>query len=179
MNEEGEVFGLILRYMFLVIIAIPNLYLFYLIFTPLTLHLSKILFSIFFEVKALNNVLLIGEYAIVLIPACIAGSAYYLLTILNLSTKGIKLEKRIQILLTSYVLLLIFNSLRIFFLGILYINESITFDFFHKFLWYFVSILFVVFIWFFLVKLYSIKDIPFVSDIKYLFKNSLFKENDL
>jgi hypothetical protein len=63
---------------------------------------------------------------------------------------------------------------RIFFLGILYIYGSPFFDLLHKILWYFGSVFLTVGIWFLEVYLFKIKEIPFYSDLKFLYKKSIF-----
>ena len=76
----------------------------------------------------------------------------------------------------SFILFLIINILRIFFLSLLFISGSSWFDFTHELFWYLVSIVFVVGIWFTEVKLFKIKEIPFYSDLKLLYKKSLLKK---
>jgi len=74
------------RYLIIVLIAIPNLFIFYFIFTPATIYPVFGLFKIFFkEVLLIGNTFQISnEFFIEIIPACIAGSAYYLLFSNNL-----------------------------------------------------------------------------------------------
>jgi exosortase/archaeosortase family protein len=106
--------------------------------------------------------------AIGLIDACIAGSAFYLLLILNLSTPKIKIKQRIFILLFDYFIFLVLNILRIFLLSILLINSSQIFYIVHLVFWYVISVILVLLIWIITVKLFKIKEAPFFSDIKEL-----------
>jgi len=159
------------RYFLLIILAIPNLWLFYLVFTPLTLYPVYFLLSLFFEVSLNSNMLnFSNSITIEIISACIAGSAYYLLFILNMSVPKIKISKRLKMILFSFATLLIINILRILALSVMYINHFTWFDLAHKLFWYAGSIIFVLAIWFYQVKKYKIKEIPFYSDLKFLYK---------
>lgn len=169
---------ILIRYVLLVIISFSSLWIFYFIFTPLTVYPIYFLLSLFFDVSLLaGNILLINrEIPIEFIRACIAGSAYYLLTILNLSTPKIKLKKRINMLLFAFAIFLVLNLFRIFLLSFLAISGSSYFDVTHRLFWYSLSTIFVVAIWFAEVKLFKIKEIPFYSDIKFLYKTSRLKK---
>ena len=161
-----------LRYAILILLALPGFAIFYFVFAPLTIYPIYFLLGLFFDVSLMGDIIFINEIPIELIGACIAGSAYYLLSILNLSTPKIKLQKRIKILHLSFGVFLILNILRIFFLSLVFMSGSALFDITHKLFWYIGSILFVVGIWFAEVKLFKIKEIPFYSDIKFLYKQS-------
>jgi len=164
--------SLVIRYLLIVLAGLGNLVFFYKIFYPLTFYLSSFALSMFGEVSNFYGMRLIlfNETAIELINACIAGSAYYLLFILVLSLPNLKLLKRTSILLFSFALLLVLNVIRIVLMGI--IAETAYFESVHMLLWYFVSVLFVVGIWFISVRLFSIKEIPVYSDIKYLLEQT-------
>jgi len=173
-EKNRKFFGVLLRYSILILVALPNLFLFYLIFTPLTAYPVYWLLSIFHDVSLLNNdvILIINQnISIELIEACIAGSAYYLLLILNLSTPGIKLNRRIKIIALSFLVFLIVNILRIFILSLIAVSGSSLFNITHWIFWYALSTIFVVAIWFAEVRIFRIKEIPFYSDIKFLYKN--------
>ena len=165
-----------IRYLIIILIAIPNLFVFYFIFTPATIYPVFGAFKIFFKEVLLvgNTFQIFNEFFIEIIPACIAGSAYYLLFILNLSTPKIKIKKRIKMLLFSFAFLLGLNILRILILSLIFVylpSTSNLFDITHKLFWYFGTTIFVVLIWFIEVKTFKIKEIPIYSDIKYLYKN--------
>jgi exosortase/archaeosortase family protein len=166
-NIKDKAFLIPIRYIILLFLMF-SLPLIYLIFTPLTVLLSSFLLKIFYSISVNNNIITINNSTkIEIISACVAGSAYLFLLILNLST-SMQLKKRINTILSSFSLLLLLNIIRIFFLSILYHEENPLFDFTHKLFWYVLSTLFVVFIWFFTVKLFKIREIPVYSDVLYL-----------
>jgi len=170
--------GLIARYLILIAVAIPGLWLFYKIFTPVTVWPVYWLLNLLYETFLFSDIVLLIDwiFPIELIPACIAGSAYYLLLVLNLATPKIKPKIRVYAVLFSFVAFLVINILRIFILSIMAYTGSSFFDAAHQFLWYSVSTLFVVGIWFAEVKLFKIKEIPFYSDLKFLFRMSHFRK---
>lgn len=175
-KETRGLFNVLLRYFILLVVAIPNLYLFYLIFTPLTLHPVRLLLEIFYDTILVNNIIIINStLPIELIPACIAGAAYYLLLILNLSTPKIKWKPRLKMILISFTSLLVLNIFRIFLLSIIAFSGSPLFDITHKIFWYALSTVFVVGIWLLLVKKFKVKEIPLYSDLKFLYNNSIKK----
>lgn len=173
-KPTGSISGIVLRYLILILVAIPNLWIFYTIFTPLTAYPVYWLLGLFYDVSLLNKaIILINQnISIELIEACIAGSAYYLLLILNLSTPGIKVSKRIKIAALSFLVFLVINILRIFTLSLVAVSGSSFFDITHRIFWYALSTIFVVGIWFAEVKAFNIKAIPFYSDIKFLYKQT-------
>ncbi|MDP2628503.1 MAG: pacearchaeosortase [Nanoarchaeota archaeon] len=166
----NKIFDIFLRYIILIIVAFPNFYLLYLIFTPLTLYPVYFLLNLFYDVSLRGDFIMIGYRSIELIGACIAGSAYYLLLIFNLSVPDVKLKKRFKMLAFAFLAFLVINIIRIFLLSILFLSNSQWFDITHKLFWYVGSIVFVVGIWFFEVKYFKIKKIPIYSDLRFLFK---------
>ena len=175
MNNFLKIF---IRYLIIVLIAIPNLFIFYFIFTPATIYPLLGLFKIFFkEVLLIERTFQISDkFFIEIIGACIAGSAYYLLFILNFSLPKIKIKKRIKMLLFSFGFLLILNILRIFIFSLLFIYSSQNFfNITHKLFWYFGTTIFIVLIWFVEVKAFKIKEIPIYSDISSLIKMQIKK----
>ena len=171
-KPRNKSFLILLRYIILLGLMF-TLPLIYKIFTPLTIYPSIILLKLFYNIAVNNSMDLIvinNQTFIKIISACIAGSAYLLLLILNLSIP-MKLKKRIYLIFLSFFILLILNILRIFMLSVLYHNNFVFFDFTHKLFWYVLSTIFVVLIWLFIVKKYSIKEIPVYTDIKYLMRN--------
>ena len=158
---------LVIRYLILLGLMF-SLPLIYLIFTPLTIYSSSKLLSPFYKIIVHENIIVINSTTFIqIIPACVAGSAYLLLLILNLSIP-MKLKKRFQSILLSLILLLAINILRIFILSIWYHNNILFFDFTHAFFWYVLSTIFVIFIWLYIIKIFSIKEIPFYTDFKSL-----------
>jgi exosortase/archaeosortase family protein len=170
-KKKEDIVSIVIRYAILLIIGIVGTSFFYPIFTFITIEPVYLLLSIFFNPLLVSNIIVINNLPIEIIGACVAGSAYYLLLMLNLSMPKIKLGKRILLLLFSFSLLLILNILRIFLLSILYVSKFSFFDLAHKLFWYVGSILFVVGIWFLSVGLFKIKEIPFYSDVKSLIKD--------
>jgi len=160
----SDAIALISRYLILLIFGI-FLSVFYRVFLPLTLWPVYFLLKIFYDVSLTGNILSISGAKIEIISACVAGSAYYLLLILNLTT-SMKARQRFYSIAFSFLSLLVLNILRIFFLSILYLENFAFFDFTHKLFWYFLSIIFVIGIWFLTIKIFKIKNIPVYSDIK-------------
>lgn len=162
--------GLLLRYILLLglVISLPIIYK---ILTPITIYITSSLLKLFYSVSVLKDIIMINQSTIIKIsPACVAGSAFLLLLILNLSTP-MKIKPRVYSILFSIISLFLVNIFRIFILSILLINEFEFFYLTHKLFWYGLSTIFVVGIWFLSVKLFRIKDIPVYSDINYLIKN--------
>ena len=163
------------RYLILILASLPSLWIFYFVFTPLTIYPVFYILGIFFDAILIKNVVVINnQVPIELIRSCIAGSAYYLLLVLNMSLPNIKLGKRIKMILISFAALLLINILRIVLLSYIFLESFTIFVAAHQFLWYFMSTIFVVAIWFSEVKFFKIKEIPFYSDLKFLHKHSFF-----
>ena len=172
-KNTKQFIDIFIRYLILILVALPGLWIFYFVFTPLTIYPVYFFFGLFSEVSLIGNILIINKgLAVEFIRACIAGSAYYLLLILNLSTPKINLIKRIKIVVLVFALFLFVNLLRILILIFLFVEGFPYFDAAHEFFWYFMSTLFVVGIWFAEVKIFKIKEIPFYSDLKFLYKKS-------
>jgi len=158
--------SMFLRYITILLLGLGNLYLFYKLLTPLTVSVLAGLVSLFTNPIVIENSIYLKRFTVEIIRACVAGSAFYLLSILIFSTGEIKPEKRIKILLGSFALLFSANMIRLLFL-VSIINAS-YFETIHWFLWNFVSVIFVVGIWLLIVYTYKIKQIPIYSDFKYL-----------
>jgi len=162
---------LFLRYLFLILLALPGLYFFYLIFTPATIYPVYWILSLFYDISLQNSSFLIGDYAIEIIPACIAGSAYYLLFILNFATPmSVKIRmKSLSFLIFSFLL---FNIIRLAVFSSLLVEDFNYFDLAHKAVWYFGSTIFVVLLWFASIYLFNIKEIPAYTDIMNLYSEA-------
>ena len=106
-------------------------------------------------------------------PACVAGAAYYLLSILNLTTP-MKPRQRLFSLPYLFITFLIINILRIVIFALLYSKGFTFFDLTHTATWYFGSTIFLIIIWFSNVSLFKIKSIPIYTDFKYLVENINF-----
>lgn len=185
---EKSFFSIILRYFLLLILGLGNLFIFYLVFTPLTVYpvfwligisnevtllqgtytgVCGLLESTFLEsIACMNTTIFFKDYFAGIIPACIAGSAYYLLLILNLSTP-MSLNKRIKSLSFIWVLFLILNTTRIFIFALIFASKHYEiFNIAHTASWYFGSTILVILIWFSNVLIFKIREIPIYSDIK-------------
>lgn len=161
------------RYSILILLSIFGVFIFQSLFQIVTVYPSFFLFNIFYNVNLINGNLInfSGKFiSLAIIGPCVAGSAYLLLTILNLSVPNIKIKKRLKLLLLSYLSFLLVNLVRIFFIGIFFVEKLTWADIVHKFFWYFGSIVAVIVIWFVQVWRNKIKDIPFYSDLKFLYK---------
>ncbi len=105
--------------------------------------------------------------------ACAAISAYFLLLLLIILTKDIKLKTRIKMFLLGSAIILAINLIRI--LILIAVLETQGFDAFqqaHDVFWIIFGSLLVALTWIFLIKHYKIKSVPIYSDIKYLLKQT-------
>lgn len=174
MNQNREILNIFIRYALLVALSIGSLWIFYFIFTPLTFFpvyfLLNSFFGAFFDYS--SKIIFTQSVPIEIISACVAGSAYYLLVIFNLSTSGIDWHKRTKMIAYSFLAFLLANIIRIFLLVWIYLDFFTAFDITHKVFWYGISTVLVVGIWFYQVKVYKIKEIPFVSDFRFLYNLS-------
>jgi exosortase/archaeosortase family protein len=160
------------RYLILLLLGAFQLSLFYAIFTPLTV------FPVFWVLSLIDsgaellagNVYYFDGIYIEIIPACVAGAAYYLLLILNLTTPmdSKQRTKSVLFLLLSFLFL---NVLRIIIFSNLAASGSEYFDIAHNMVWYFGSTVMVVMVWFVNVWLFKIREIPVYSDIKNIFRD--------
>jgi exosortase/archaeosortase family protein len=161
---------LILRYLILVLIATPNLSLIYGVITPLTVYptiwILQIIYPLAYLAKS-SLTIYISEIEIEFIKACIAGSAYYLLLILNLTTP-MQLRKRLKSISFILIGFLILNVIRILLLSVLAVNGSAYFSAVHSIGWYLGSTVFVVLLWFASTHFFKIKEIPIYTDLKFL-----------
>jgi len=166
-KEVKEVIGLFARYFLIILLGLGNLYLFYKILTPLTIWSVFGVLSLFSnQVQIIDNWIFYNLITISIIPACVAGAAFYLMFILIFSTKDIKVINRAKILISSFLLLFLFNILRIIFL--IFLFGSNYFDVLHWLFWNILSTVAVVGIWILMVRLFRINKIPIYSDILYL-----------
>ncbi len=165
-----------LRYFLILILSLGNLAIFYKIFTPLTINFSVYFLSMIDKgTVLLGNIILFKTATIMIVPACIAGSAYFLLTILSLSVSEISITKRLGVLLFTLASFFTLNVARI----VLFSNiTNITlFNMIHLIGWYFLSIGFVILIWFSAVKIFRLKTYPIYTDFKFIFSKTIFNKN--
>jgi exosortase/archaeosortase family protein len=179
-GKKNEVLGLILRYglIFLSVFLIP---LFYVILKPLTVYCLYFIMQFFYKVGVNGNILgffVSGNlFNVEIIDACVAGSAFFLLLILNLSTKNLGVLKRIWLFLFEAALLFLFNLIRLLVIIPLYLNGSALFPIVHELFWYVLSIAFVVLIWLFGAWVFRIREIPVYSDICWIIRKSKKVQN--
>ncbi len=160
--------NLFLRYLIIFLAGLGNLFIFYKTLTPITAQTLKLILNLFTHTTLTQNILILPNLSIELIPACIAGSAFYLLLILNLSTPDIKLKKRIKILAITFISLFVLNILRIILL--VSIAQTSYFQSLHELFWYVISTIFVIAIWIFTVNKLKIRKIPVYDDFKFLYR---------
>lgn len=169
-------FNLFLRYAVLLLLAIPGFQVFYFIFTPLTVYPVFLLLKMIYSDVALNGTLI--SFSLVnanIVSACVAGAAYYLLLILNLSTP-MKSSKRAKSLAFLLVVFLIANIIRIFIFAIIADKGFQYFDIAHTASWYFGSTILVLLIWFANVLIFNIKSLPMATDLNLLIKNIKWRQ---
>lgn len=201
--DKKEVKYLSIRYLVLIILGLGNLLVFYFIFTPLTFYpvlwilnalygavistgdttitcgtivAAKFLPSIFQRIACIDTTIIVKGYFASIIPACIAGSAYYLLTILNLTTP-MPAKKRVNSLIFLLFSFLILNIIRTAVFAIIYVEKG--YEFFsiaHLAAWYFGSTILVVLLWFAAVLIFKVKEVPIYSDLKLMYKRAKNKK---
>lgn len=152
----------------MILFGIFNLKIFYIIFGPLTVRGTYLILSLSSNVVLAGRKIIFGTNVFEIVNSCVIGSAYYLLFVLFMSFQDIKLLKRVLIILLSFCILYISNILRIVIL--ISIIEKSFFGFAHWVFWNFISTVFVVGIFFFLIWFFHLREIPFQRDILYLWK---------
>lgn len=169
MNNR-DALGLIIRYFILLLIPLGNLYIIYSVFSPATVLSSFFILDKIYPYVALNGIIISAEgYNLAILPACVAGAAYYLLLILNLSTP-MPSKTRAKSLLFLIFSFLILNVLRIIIFSVLVVNGFRYFDTMHELSWYFGSTILILIIWFVNIYIFKIKEIPVYSDVKSIIK---------
>ena len=169
MNKQTKkILGLFARYLTILLIGLGNLYVIYKVLMPLTIHILNVILSIFTNTALYGTIIHLPQIgiAVEIVPACVAGSAFYLLFLLLMSTAGIEPETRAKTIITAFAILFALNILRILFL--IPIATTTYFETVHWISWHLISVIFVVGIWFSIVKIYKIKKIPIYSDVKYI-----------
>jgi len=167
-NDPKRVYWILFRYLLLLAIVALSLPLIYAVFTPLTINLTVLLLDIFYDVATNQELIVINATTwIYIVNACVAGAAYLLLLILNLTIR-MKINIRIKSILYSFILLFLLNVVRIVILAALYHHEVAYVEFTHALFWYGLSTIFVIAIWFQTARKFKIIRIPFYSDYKIL-----------
>jgi len=158
--------GIMARYLLILLFSLFYSGL-YVILAPLTIYFSYFLISLLYPAGLSGNVISFNGKEIELIDACISGLAYLLLLVLNLSVE-MRLKRRFRALAFSLGMFFAFNCLRIVLLSLAL--ASSFFSYLHAFFWYFGSIIAVLAIWIMEIRIFRIKDIPFISDMMRLWK---------
>lgn len=170
--DSKEIKLLLLRYIVLIILPLSGLFIFYWIFGNLTIYPSYLIIKTWSANAVLlgeNTIFYNGHY-IEIVSACIAGSAYYLLLILNLTTP-MQTKKRIKSISFIIISFLILNIFRIVIFAHLYDSGFNYFDLAHKAVWYFGSTFLVVLIWFANVFIFRIHAIPIYTDVRNIIRS--------
>ncbi len=172
MKKTGDLVMIAGRYILLLILGIVMYYsdVFYNIFFMLTAYPATFLLWFFYSTSISGSSIIVNNQVIELIPACIAVSAYFLLLMLNFTTR-MDTAKRIFSIIFSFLSLLAINIIRIFIMCLLVMTNRVYFDVFHMLTWYILSVLIVVGIWFLTVYIFDIEDIPVYSDFKMILSN--------
>jgi len=144
---------------------------FYIIFSWWTVRLSSVMFQLFHDsVAAVGNVFVVENQVIELIPACVAASAYLLLALLIVLTRGMSFKKGLTLFFVGSVLILVANVIRIEILVALLLKSDVNyFEQLHLFFWKVLASVYVAGVWIFLSKKFKVKEIPVYSDIKAIF----------
>jgi len=168
-KENLWILDIIIRYV-LVALSFLIIPIFYIIFKPLTVGLVGLIMGIFYNVQVQGNILFFSRFNayIEIVDACVAGSAYFLLFLLNLLTREIKVLKRIYALLFSFACLFLINILRIVVIIPMFLSNSSWFDFTHKFFWFVLSVVFVALIWILTIRVFRISKVPVYSDVAFI-----------
>src|SRR3989344_3491843 len=144
-----DLINLLARYLVIILLAMFNLSIIYAIFTPITASLAYFFLNIIYSDVAwfsgTTTLFISGNY-ITLIPSCIAGSAYYLLLLLNLTTP-MDVKTRTKSILFLILSFLFINLMRIILFSVLFISGFQYFDIAHRWIWYLGSTVFVIGIW--------------------------------
>ena len=169
--KNKETAFLFIRYLILFLIALHGLFIIYFIFTPATIFPSFFVLKEIYGAVLNGNVISFAHGEIALVSACIAGSAYYLLLVLNLSTP-MEIKKRVKSILFLLVSFLFINIIRIVVFSYLLYSGFEYFDIAHKAAWYFGSTVMVIILWFINIHIFNIKDIPIYTDFSGLIKET-------
>ncbi len=165
-KDRKEISNIFLRYFIIIFVGLFSIKMIYTIFTPLTVYPVYWILKIFYPSLVLDKItLILNNYSIRLVEACIAGAAYYLLLILNLATP-MHFINRLKTLKFTFLTFLLLNIIRIVVFVVIFISGYDYFDLAHKAVWYFGSTILVVVIWFFSIYLFKIKAIPAYTDFK-------------
>jgi exosortase/archaeosortase family protein len=168
-DSDKKVGVILVRYLFILIITVIFSFsnFFQNIFTAFTIQVTNFVLGFFFNSVVSGNKILLDSAIIELVPACI-GVSVYLLFLILIFLMPLAMEKRIKIILFTFISFFVINLIRIVILGIILINNHQTFESIHKFIWYFLNVVIVLVLWFVGIYLLKIKEIPVYDDFKYI-----------
>lgn len=169
--DVRQTLGMLARYLVLALIPLGGMAFLYFVFTPLTVHpVYWILKKIYADTVLLGTTTLYfqEQYANI-VAACVAGAAYYLLLILNLTTP-MSLPQRAKSIAFTLLIFLVLNILRIVIFARLLAQGANYFDIAHQMTWYFGSTVLVILVWFANVLLFGIRAVPIYTDVATLIK---------
>lgn len=167
MNKDyKKIINLFLRYAIILILGVGNLYIIYGALTPLTVNATNLAIKILTPTTLINNTIHFSQATIEIAAPCVAGSAFYLLLALLLSTSNVKPKTRIYSILTAVAILFTLNITRILILASMITSPN--FEIIHWIFWHILSTIFVVATYVATIKLYKIESIPVYSDIKHI-----------
>lgn len=170
--------GLLARVCIAILLLIIPVNIFYLLFAKITLLGSlPFIYLSGYSFNVEGYTLVLNGQNLEFVSACIATSAYYLLALLILLTKDLKLKDRFYMFLSGCLLILFMNVIRIDIL--LYLLEEFSENWFgklHIFFWHFVSSVYVAAVWIFLAYRFKVKSVPVYSDFRFLLSKSVFRK---
>ncbi|MGK0209546.1 MAG: exosortase/archaeosortase family protein [Patescibacteria group bacterium] len=171
---DVRLLDIVVRYVLIFVLGLFDLFIFYFVFTPLTIDFVGLVLGLFVSyelIGELGNVFFVSGIEFVVVRACVAGAAYYLLCILVLGMPGLDWGKRAKALLYSFGLFYGINVVRIVMMILLYVYWGAgAFEIVHMFLWYGMSILIVAGVWFFVSSKMGLKGRPVVDDLRFVWK---------
>lgn len=172
--KNKQAIGILTRYIFLIVLGLFGFSFLYKTLAPITVYPVFSILNILYNdvVFQSPNVLLISGDSIVLVEACIAGAAYFLLLILNLTTP-LSIKTRAKSLAFIFISFLLLNIIRIVVFTFLYLSWNDIFNITHMLFWYIGSTILLVFIWFFNVYLFKIKSTPIYTDMREIYKDAI------
>jgi len=163
--KKKEAYEIFFRYLIILISGI-FISVFYYIFAPITIGAVYLILKIIYPSALLSgNMIVLGSHSISLIRACIAGAAYYLLFILAMSVP-LDYLKRIKSIIFLFFSFLAINVIRIAIFAILFVGNFQQLSFAHLLFWYAGSTILIICLWFVNTKIFRLKAIPFITDIK-------------
>lgn len=175
-KKMREIKDLSIRIITAILLLTFPINIFYVLFSKITLFSSlPFLYLLGYSFNVKGYVLFLEGQSLEFVSACVATSAYYLLTLLVLLTKDVKFKDRVSMMLSGYFLILLMNVIRIDVLlyFLVELGEN-WFESFHIIFWHFVSSIYVAAVWVFLTYKFKIKSVPVYSDFKFLLSKSIF-----